>query len=133
MNAIVYVRSSASRLDVRSADLDFQERACRKYAECRGINVTATIKENYVERGWCYRTDKLASYCVAHREKANTLLTCDTDGLAYDVAACEELDGLNVVSVPRLCEADRVGRFLDAVEAYKASIAITEKQQTRRR
>ncbi|CAK7046792.1 MAG: hypothetical protein MEEGG_02489 [Eggerthella lenta] len=107
--------------------MDFQAKACRKYAERRGLNVTAIIKEDDTERRWCDRTSKLTSYCVAHREKANVLLACDADSLAEDVAACEELDGLKVISVPKLCEADQIGRFLDAVETYKSSIAITEK------
>lgn len=127
MNAIIYVRSSAPRREVREVDMDLQAKACRKYAERRGFNVTAIMRESDVEREWCYRTSKLASYCVAHREEANVLLACDADSLADDITACKELDGLKVVSVPKLCEADRVGRFLDALKAYKSSIAITEK------
>lgn len=127
MNAIIYARSFAPRREVREVDMDFQAKACRKYAKRRGFNVTAIIRESDVERGWCYRTSKLASYCVAHREEANALLACDADSLAEDITACEELDGLKVVSVSKPCEADRIGRFLDAVDTYKSSIAITEK------
>lgn len=127
MNAIIYVRSSAPYQNVRVADMYFQEKACQGYAERHGFNVTAIIKETDMERRWCHRTDKLAGFCAAYREEANALLACGADGLADDITACEELDGLEVISVPKLCEADRIGRFLDAVEAYKSSIAIAEK------
>ncbi len=124
MNGIIYCRVS-SKEQTEGTSLEFQEAACREYAQKHGIGVAKVFVERGESAKFADRTQllELVDYCRSHRGTVDALIVWKIDRFArnvsdhFSVKATLLKYGVRIVSVTEPIEQNAEGKLMETILA----------------
>jgi site-specific DNA recombinase len=124
MNGVIYCRVS-SKEQTEGTSLEFQESACREYAQKHGINVLTAFIERGESAKFADRTQLLAliDYCRAQRGKVESVIVWKLDRFSrnvsdhFSVKATLRKYGACIVSVTEPIDQNAEGRLMETILA----------------
>ncbi|HSU55811.1 MAG TPA: recombinase family protein [Candidatus Dormibacteraeota bacterium] len=127
MNVVIYCRVS-SKEQIAGTSLESQERACRDYANAKGMRVLKVFIEQGESAKFADRTQllQLIEFCRQSQDKIETLLVWKIDRFARNVADHYSIKtallkyGVRVVSVTEPIDSDPTGKLMEGVLASVA-------------
>jgi site-specific DNA recombinase len=124
MNGVIYCRVS-SKEQTEGTSLEFQESACREYAQKHGINILRVFVERGESAKFADRTQLLAliDYCRAQRGRVGNVIVWKLDRFSrnvsdhFSVKATLQKYGARIVSVTEPIEQNAEGKLMETILA----------------